>query len=413
MVAYGMLERQLRLGHAEPASVNRLLRALPGVPSSRPPVELWALSRQITGDPSLARLFAQRDTAVILDELRANDRYATFRQGFDRYLERWGFRSSAELMLTVPTLEEQPGPLVDLLREYARAGGEAPEVVMARQADARRIESRRLIAGLCWRAPHRALAVWRWLTWTQRAVTYRERVRLKQARLYTRVRDIARAIGAQLVSTGRLRQPDDVFWLTWQELDDLCDGRSMFPNGVASLVALRQDEHARLSAMAPPDTFEIAEGTYLATTRGPAVGFEPAAGDPGSAGLRTGASGDAASDTLTGTSACGGVITARAALLRDVDQSHLLSRGDVLVTRQTDPGWGPLFCLVSGLVIERGGMLSHGAIIAREFGLPCLVGVRDATRRIAHGSTVTVDGDRGACLIHREAGAAPADGAGA
>jgi pyruvate,water dikinase len=71
----------------------------------------------------------------------------------------------------------------------------------------------------------------------------------------------------------------------------------------------------------------------------------------------------------------------------------------VLVTRQTDPGWGPVFCLISGLVIERGGMLSHGAIIAREFGLPCVVGVKDATRRIPHGAHVTIDGDLGICTI--------------
>jgi phosphohistidine swiveling domain-containing protein len=70
----------------------------------------------------------------------------------------------------------------------------------------------------------------------------------------------------------------------------------------------------------------------------------------------------------------------------------------VLVTRQTDPGWGPIFPLISGLVIERGGMLSHGAIIAREFGIPSVVGVKDATRLIAHGSSITVDGDRG--LVH-------------
>ena len=70
------------------------------------------------------------------------------------------------------------------------------------------------------------------------------------------------------------------------------------------------------------------------------------------------------------------------------------------MTRQTDPGWAPVFCLISGLVIERGGMLSHGAIIAREFGLPCIVGVQDATRRIAHGAHVTVDGDLGTCTVN-------------
>ena len=80
-------------------------------------------------------------------------------------------------------------------------------------------------------------------------------------------------------------------------------------------------------------------------------------------------------------------------------ESNKLSAGDVLVTKQTDPGWGPIFPLISGLVIERGGMLSHGAIIAREFGIPSVVGVKDATRLIAHGSSITVDGDRG--TVHR------------
>lgn len=87
--------------------------------------------------------------------------------------------------------------------------------------------------------------------------------------------------------------------------------------------------------------------------------------------------------------------TANAAILLDVTESHKLTPGDILVTRQTDPGWGPIFPLISGLVIERGGMLSHGAIIAREFGIPSVVGVKDATRLIPHGAPVIVDGNQG------------------
>jgi pyruvate,water dikinase len=68
------------------------------------------------------------------------------------------------------------------------------------------------------------------------------------------------------------------------------------------------------------------------------------------------------------------------------------------VTRQTDPGWGPVFFLISGLVIERGGMLSHGAIIAREFGIPCVVGVKNAMQRIPGGATLDVNGDNG--VVH-------------
>jgi pyruvate,water dikinase len=102
-----------------------------------------------------------------------------------------------------------------------------------------------------------------------------------------------------------------------------------------------------------------------------------------------------AASALAGTGVCGGKVTSRAAVLASLSDAHLLRAGDILVTRQTDPGWAPVFSLIHGLVIERGGMLSHGAIIAREFGLPCVVGVKDAAARIPHGCTVSMDGDRG------------------
>ena len=98
---------------------------------------------------------------------------------------------------------------------------------------------------------------------------------------------------------------------------------------------------------------------------------------------------------LTGTSACGGQVEGRAAVLRDLSESAKVSHGDVLVTRQTDPGWAPVFFLIKGLVLERGGMLSHGAIIAREYGIPAVVGVAKATEGIASGQQVRVNADQG------------------
>ncbi len=114
-----------------------------------------------------------------------------------------------------------------------------------------------------------------------------------------------------------------------------------------------------------------------------------------------------ATDLLQGVGVCGGSTTARAAVLNDVSEAHRLRPGDVLVTRQTDPGWGAVFPLISGLVMERGGMLSHGAIIAREFGIPSVVGIADATRVIPHGSRVHVDGDHGSVRLIPEPGSAP------
>ena len=180
--------------------------------------------------------------------------------------------------------------------------------------------------------------------------------------------------------------------LSWQEIDEICSGRAMFPRDLASLVALRGKAHATEGAATPPDTFYLppagilSPGAYRQVDRLARV------------------SADAAGETtLQGTTACGGQVSSRAAVLAGVHEAHLLQRGDVLVTRQTDPGWAPVFCLVSGLVIERGGMLSHGAIIAREFGLPCIVGVPNATGTIPHGARVTVNADDGICRIEAAA----------
>jgi len=171
----------------------------------------------------------------------------------------------------------------------------------------------------------------------------------------------------------------------------LCAGRGMFPRHVDGLVALRRTAHAAESRLNPPDTMWLGEG----------AAFEPFAT---SVAAHSGAAPREATSAasvieLTGTTACGGRVSATAAVLAGVHEAEKLTRGDVLVTRQTDPGWAPVFCLISGIVVERGGMLSHGAIIAREFGLPCIVGVAGATVRIPHGATVTLDADHGRCAV--------------
>ena len=157
----------------------------------------------------------------------------------------------------------------------------------------------------------------------------------------------------------------------------------MLPRAVRDLVKARACEHARLSSITPPDSFVLAEGEYFESTGEEQI-------------LRC-----AQDDRLTGITACIGRVTGPARVLRDVSEAERLERGDVLVTKQTDPGWGPVFFLIAGLVIERGGMLSHGAILAREFGIPCVVGVKDATRSIPDGAMITVDGERGCVHVAR------------
>jgi pyruvate,water dikinase len=378
MVCYGALQRLLARafpGRDQQALHNTLLKALPDLVSSVPPVKLWELSRLIRRDRRLLQLVLESPAEEVLAVVTADERFTEFRTAFDSFLEHWGFRCSSELMLTVPSFQEEPAPLIEILKAYTAMDGDSPAHLLKLQEEERLRETAAALSAL--NLPRR-IVIGTVLRWTQKSIQLRERARLKQALLYSRLRRVALAIGERLVARGRFTTADDVFCLTAEELDLLVAVGSMFPEHVKPLVALRRQAHSELSALTPPDSMELPSGGYL-TSR--AVSCAGSDRGPGS--------------DLTGVGACGGETTARAAILFDVTEAHKLVAGDVLVTRQTDPGWGPIFPLISGLVIERGGMLSHGAIIAREFGIPSVVGVKDATRLITHGMRVTVDGNHG------------------
>ena len=379
MISYGALERLLRRAGLDASVHTSLLKAIPDVVSGEPVLRLWDLSRLVRNDTALRNLFESSDGHSVLEVVAADPRFAAFRAAFQRFVDEWGFRCSEELMLTTPSFQEDPAPLVDVLRAYARADDESPRDVLGAQAAARERETRAVASRL---GPVRGTLLNVLLPRVHGAIRHRERARLKQALLYSRCRRIALAMGRELARLGTIAERDDVFFFTWQELLELTGGGAMFPGSVRRVIATRKAEHARLSATRPPDAFTLEEGEYL----------DDEVADTYD---RTDATDSSASGALTGTSACGGRVTGRATVLESVTQAAMLVRGDVLVTRQTDPGWGPVFPLISGLVIERGGMLSHGAIIAREFGIPCVVGVKDAMRRIPPGAAVTVDGDRG------------------
>lgn len=392
MVCYGVLKTLL--ARAFPSSDqgalhNTLLKGLTDIVSSKPAAALWELSRHVREDAALSALFSSRENERILARLREEEEFAPFMRKLERFLRDWGFRCSGELMLTVPSFEENPLGLVEILKGYAGLGGESPVEVLRRQERQRTEETARVMKELGRRkaipwVPRllQPAFVKTMLRATHRSIAMRERVRMKQALLYSRCRRIVLAMGDRLTARGHLRQREDVFMLTVQELDQLVGGESMSSRQVKALVKMRRRAHDSLSAMSPPDVFSLPEGAYLER---PTEARAPEG--PESEEIWTG--------EMSGIGACGGRVTARAAVLTDLSESHLVSAGDVLVTRQTDPGWGPVFFLIGGLILERGGMLSHGSILAREYGIPSVVGLKEATRRIRQGRRVYVDGDRG------------------
>lgn len=389
MVCYGLLQRHLRRWLPECVNLhNNLLVGLPGLASHTPVEKLWLLSRSLRNHPELAELFATADSTAIERQLREQPRFSAFLVELQEYLEHWGFRSSGELMLTRPSPEENPGQTLELLRSYAALEAPSPQQQLKEQAAIRVAATDATCRQLTPNALLRSVPfsrAWRFkllLAATQGSIRLRERARQKQAKLYVRLRHIILAIGHRLVAAGHLAAAEDVFYLECEEVDTLFSGHAMFPYDDGARARQRRDEHTHLAAMTPPDSFKLGWGDYL-----PQHGNKQTESDV--------AAHSGNGQRLQGTGACGGRISASAAVLADASEAGRMQHGDIVVTRQTDPGWACVFFLAGGLVIERGGMLSHGAIIARELGIPAVVGVRHATRRIASGNRLSLDGDRG------------------
>lgn len=396
MVCYGLLQRTLRRAWPEASESmhNNLLVGLHDLASHAPVEKLWALAQVVRADAKLAQLFAENDVATIRASLDKDASLTTFRIQFHHYLENWGFRSSGELMLTQASPQEDPTQTLALLKTYVTLDSDTPAGMLTRQSTARLAATEAVCAHL---SPLRFMRAFPLLsragrfrillTATQGAIRLRERARMQQARLYVCLRHIALACGHRLVASGQLDDPDDVFQLSIDELQDLLAGHAMFPYTVRALIQQRRQAHVQLARMTPPDNFMLAESAYLPWTTTTNASTTAVAG--------------ASNTQLRGTGACGGYITATAAVLADATEVAHMREGDIVVTRQTDPGWACVFFLARGLVVERGGMLSHGAIIAREFGIPAVVGVSGATTRIRNGDGLSVDGDRGVVEIIR------------
>jgi phosphohistidine swiveling domain-containing protein len=217
----------------------------------------------------------------------------------------------------------------------------------------------------------------------RQAITLREQGRIVQSLLFGEVRKLALALGEKLMELGHLAAAEDVFYIHTGELRDLVTGKFLLPETLPGLVALRREALARCEEREPPECFVLPEGAYARDR------------------ARDGATVEG--DTLRGVGASRGRARGTARVILDPVRDKL-EPGEILVARATDPGWTALFAIAGALVLERGGILSHGAIVAREFGVPAVVGVEGATARLRGGEQVSVDGETGVVVILEPAG---------
>jgi rifampicin phosphotransferase len=195
--------------------------------------------------------------------------------------------------------------------------------------------------------------------------------------LFARVRELLRPVGEELAKAGRLESAGDIFFVTLPEMRAALAGEDLRP-----LVRERRAAYDHEIRRRRVPRILLSDGTEPTAEQVPDV-----------AGSDDGA--------LHGTPTSPGVVTAQARVILDPTDAHL-EPGEILVAPSTDPGWTPLFLTAGGLIMEMGGAMSHGAVVAREYGIPAIVGVPDATERITTGQRITVDGSAGTVMVEQE-----------
>jgi rifampicin phosphotransferase len=368
MVPYWLAGRILgdRARHDE---LQTVLRGLPHNPTTEMDLTLWTLAHGARGDaPSLTAL-----QSADADELAARYRVGTLpgwlQERFRAFLAAYGHRAVGEIDLGVARWADDPTHLFHAVQGYLRlpSDAEAPDAQFARgarEADAMATEllgrvhgpRRRVLGALLRRVRANAGA--------------REHPKFQIIRLFAKGRALLAPVGADLASRGLLSSPDDLWYLTLAEMRRAVGGEDL-----RALVTERRAQYRREMGRRHIPRVLLSDGTDVEAAYAP-----PADG------------------ALRGSPASPGTVTAVARVVRSPHGARL-EPGEILVAPSTDPGWTPLFLTAGGLVMEMGGMMSHGAVVAREYGIPAVVGVAGATERIATGQRITVDGSAGTVAL--------------
>jgi rifampicin phosphotransferase len=363
-VGFGMLGLASKLlrGRIEPGELQGVLRGLPHNITTEMDLELWQLATRIREDEQ-AKLLVLGKPA---DELARMYHDGTLPEiGLRDFLARWGHRAVAEIDLGMPRWADDPAHILGVLANYLRLDNPelAPDVQFKRGAAEAEATIDRLVSKAKRRRTVRfALGRARQLAGLREMPKYYMVVALHAVR-----RQIA-AVGTELAAENRIASADDVFFLSFKEMRAALGGTDQRE----LVVARRADYEQEMRRRRLPRVM-LSDGTE------PEAVSQAAPQEDGA---------------MPGTPASAGTVTGTARVVLDPVGAHL-EPGEILVAPSTDPGWTPLFLTAGGLVMEMGGANSHGAVVAREYGIPAVVGVADATHLITTGQTITVDGATG------------------
>jgi len=334
----------------------------------------------ILGLRDLSHLRPLRDLHAIARDVRRDatgrePRLASFRA-------KWGYHGRKELDITVPRWGEEPETVAEMLDRAVETFDEAsdPETLTERQHAQYEAERAAALAALGWR-PFLARSFRAGLELVRSYAWWREEMRDRSTRAYALVRRFTLEAARRLVSGEKLAVEDDVWFLSFRQVLDLVDGRLPAEAAAAAVASGRRGVRSFRRFKNPSEIG--ARHRFV----------QKAKGAPGA-------------KRLAGVACSPGRVRGRARIVRSLEEGKRVAKGDILVTVFTDPGWTPLLGLVSAVVTETGGLLSHAAVISREYGIPAVLAVAGATDGIRDGEEIEVDGGEG--VVELGGGGTPA-----
>jgi pyruvate,water dikinase len=358
---YQALDKLLSLWGVDAVPITALTAGLTGVRSAEAGQALTALADQIRRHDDLRTLVLATDADDLRAQLSEIASGRAFWNQIEAFLAEHGHSAAQEFELAAPRWRDDPTMVLKALQAQVRADVRAPA------ADPSEVRQKAVAQ------------VERVLNWPQRVIL---RHLLRRAQTLTVAREnlkyhLVIALGhlreRYLALAERLALSEDIFFLTADEVAAMTSG-TLTPDESEKRIAERHRKwEADKRTAAPFALDQFADGRLRATAR-------PTDSDNKNGIL------------LHGFAASPGAYTGRARVVLTPDDGAILGPGEVLVTQATSPGWAPLLLSAGALVTEIGGTLSHGAIIAREYGLPAVLNVADATRRIRDGQLLRVDG---------------------
>lgn len=365
--------------HATSEDIQTVLRGLPHNVTIEMDLELWKLAQRLRADARTVQFLQETPLEQQVQAYREKTLPPALQQGLADFLRVYGHRAVAEIDMGLPRWSEDPTHILGVLANYLQLT--RPELAPDIQFQRSQREAEAMVTELTRRARKhggwlRGKLVQYCLRQVRELGGLRELPKYYMILIFAGARRLLWPVGTELAQAGRLESAEDIFFLDLAEVRASLAGVD-FRELVRERRALYEQEMARRHI----PRILLSDGTDPETEQ------------------RT--HGEGTAGALTGTPASAGIVTARARVIMNPVGARL-EPGEILVAPSTDPGWTPLFLTAGGLVMEMGGSMSHGSVVAREYGIPAVVGVHGATERLATGQRITVDGFRGTIALAPE-----------